>query len=398
MVNLSRDVFTLSAGQALTSTVVSLLTSVSSLSGAYLAPFPSLSTVPVTATVLGALLMIYPASTIMGRLGRRGGFVFKAIVGTVGGTICFLALLFGSFTVLVVGTFTLGVFSAFGQYYRFAALDAARSSEQRGSAIAIVTAGGVVGGIAGPFLAAHFSGLLPSVPYAGAFIALSATCVVLAASQMLLSASLGRNDKPAARASTASHGFTLSADFMRASAVCAVGFSVMTLTMNATPLSLKMCGFNVHDSSIVLQTHFLLMYLPSLFNPFIIKFVGFRGLSAIGVLMSALGCTFALVTDQTLFMYAIELGLSGLAWNFMFNGGTLLLADTYPAAHKNRAQGINSLLVYSANIAASLLAGVLLSYFSWQFLNAVCFPVLLVAALCLLPKKSEKQPILRSAQ
>lgn len=70
----SRDVVILAAGQALTSTVVSLLTSVSSLSGSYLAPAPALSTVPVTATVLGTLLMIYPASTLMGRLGRRGGF------------------------------------------------------------------------------------------------------------------------------------------------------------------------------------------------------------------------------------------------------------------------------------------------------------------------------------
>ena len=62
----SRDVIILSVGQALTSTVVSLLTSVSSLSGAYLAPSRSLATVPVTATVLGTLLMIYPASTLMG--------------------------------------------------------------------------------------------------------------------------------------------------------------------------------------------------------------------------------------------------------------------------------------------------------------------------------------------
>ena len=54
----SRDVVVLAVGQALTSTVVSLLTSVSSLSGAYLAPSPSLSTVPVTATVLGTLLII----------------------------------------------------------------------------------------------------------------------------------------------------------------------------------------------------------------------------------------------------------------------------------------------------------------------------------------------------
>src|SRR5690348_2805152 len=93
----SRDILILAIGQALTSTVVSLLTSVSSLSGAFLAPLPSLSTVPVTATVLGTLSMIYPASALMGRLGRRSGFLFKAAVGVVGGAICAVGLLWTSF-------------------------------------------------------------------------------------------------------------------------------------------------------------------------------------------------------------------------------------------------------------------------------------------------------------
>src|ERR1700751_3551345 len=95
----SRDIVVLAVGQALTGTVMSLLTSVSSLSGAYLAPSPSLSTLPVTATVLGALLMIYPASELMGRLGRRGGFMFKAGVGVLGGAVSFVGLAIANFAV-----------------------------------------------------------------------------------------------------------------------------------------------------------------------------------------------------------------------------------------------------------------------------------------------------------
>src|ERR1700761_3236569 len=108
----SRDIVVLAIGQALTSTVVSLLTSVSSLSGAYLAPTPALSTVPVTASVLGTLIMIYPASALMGRLGRRGGFMFKAGIGILGGVVCALALVAASFLLLIAGTFLLGLFSA----------------------------------------------------------------------------------------------------------------------------------------------------------------------------------------------------------------------------------------------------------------------------------------------
>ncbi|MGB6173231.1 MAG: MFS transporter, partial [Xanthobacteraceae bacterium] len=333
----SRDVIILSVGQALTSTVVSLLTSVSSLSGAYLAPAPSLATVPVTATVLGTLLMIYPASTLMGRLGRRGGFMFKAGVGVLGGAICAAALLIASFALLIAGAFVLGIFSAFGQYYRFAAIDAAaRDPRARTTAVAIVTGGGVVGGIAGPFFGGNLANLVAAAPYVSAFAVLSVVCICLAASQILLSGDLGR-DTAGTPAASLAPAFAFNAGFAKASIICAAGFAVMTLTMNAAPLSLQLCGYSLPVSSTVLQVHFALMYLPSFFNPALVARVGFRGLVALGVIASGVGCFLTLLPDQTLPVYMVELGLSGIGWNFLFNGGTLLLADTYPASGKTRA-------------------------------------------------------------
>jgi MFS family permease len=377
----SRDVLVLAAGQALTSTVVSLLTSVSSLSGAYLAPERALSTLPVTASVLGTLIMIYPASALMGRLGRRGGFMFKAGVGVVGGAVCTLALVAASFALLIAGTFLLGIFSAFGQYYRFAAIDAARSAQERISAVAVVTGGGVVGGVAGPFLGGHF-GAATSVPYVGAFLVLILVCLCLAASQSLLSAELGRDAGGRATAA-ATPGFTLNASFIKASAICATGFAVMTLTMNAAPLSMQLCGYSLPLSSTVLQVHFALMYLPSLFNPVLVSRIGLRGLVALGVTASGVGCLLTALPEQTLGIYVLELGLSGLGWNFIFNGGTLLLADTYPASRKTMAQGLNSLFVYSANLAASFSAGALFAVYGWPVVNLVCVPLLVITLLAL---------------
>ncbi len=371
----SRDIVVLATGQALTSTVVSLLTSVSSLSGAYLAPAPSLSTMPVTATVLGTLAMIYPASTLMGRLGRRGGFMFKAGVGVVGGAICALGLLIGSFAVLVTGAFLLGVFSAFGQYYRFAAIDAARSPQQRASAVAIVTGAGVAGGIAGPFLGGQFGDALAAVPYVGAFAALSVVCIGLAASQVLLSADLGR-DAAAADGHAAGAEFTFNGGFAKATVICAIGFAVMTLTMNAAPLSIHDCGYSLPQSAMVLQAHFALMYLPSLFNPALVAMIGLRGLVAAGVAASAVGCVLTACVEQTLGAYVLELGLSGIGWNFIFNGGTLLLANTYPPSGKTRAQGLNSLFVYGANLLASFAAGALMAAYGWQTVNLASLPLL----------------------
>ncbi len=382
----SRDVVVLAAGQALTSTVTSLLTAVSSLSGALLAPTPALATVPVTATVLGTLAMIYPASGLMRRLGRRGGFMLKAGIGIAGGVVCFTGLFAASFVVLVAGTFLLGLFSAFGQYYRFAAIDAARAPEDRATAVALVTGAGVVGGISGPFLAGRFADAA-AVPYAGAFTALIGICVLLAASQIFLSADLGRDSGPASAASAPTASSGLGVDFVKASIICAVGFAVMTLTMNAAPLSLAHAGHHVHTSAMVLQVHFALMYLPSLFNPIVLRWTNLRGLILAGIAASTVGCLLTLM-PQTLALYMIELGLSGIGWNFIFNGGTLLLAETYPLALRVRAQGINSLIVYGANLAASFSAGALMAFYGWTVVNLACLPLLALALVALRPRRA----------
>ena len=336
----------------------------------------------MTATVLGTLLMIYPASALMGRLGRRGGFVFKAGIGAVGGAVCLLALMAGSFTLLIAGTFLLGLFSAFGQYYRFAAIDAAKTPHERISAVAVVTGAGVVGGVAGPLLASHAADVVGAVPYAGAFMALALVCVCLAGSQVFLSADLGR-DAAGVDTTASAPPFALNAEFLKASAICAVGFAVMTLTMNAAPLSLHACGFSLTASATVLQVHFALMYLPSLFNPQLVSRMGLRGLVVCGVVASGMGCLLTALTEQTLGLYILELGLSGVGWNFIFNGGTLLLASTYPPASKTRAQGLNSLFVYGANLLASFSAGALMASFGWPAVNLVCLPLLIVAVLAL---------------
>ena len=90
---------------------------------------------------------------------------------------------------------------------------------------------------------------------------------------------------------------------------------------------------------------------------------------ALGAVASGVGCVLTVLTEQTLPLYIVELGLSGIGWNFLFNGGTLLLASTYPAARKTRAQGLNSLFVYSANLLASFSAGALMASYGWPVVN-----------------------------
>jgi MFS family permease len=389
MIKPSRDMWLLAIGQALSGTVVSLLTAVSSLSGAMLAPYEGLSTVPVSATVCGTLLMIYPASTIMGRLGRRIGFFLKAVIGIAGGLVSTAALFLHSFAILVLGTFLLGAFSAFSQYYRFAAIDAVKSADQRTQAVAMITGAGIVGGVLGPYLASRFDGTF-GTPFVGSFIALTIVCIAIAISQIFLSADLGRDAISSTPSSPASR-FNPSSEFIAASIICAIGFAAMTLTMNAAPLALARdpgCG---GATTPILQAHFIAMYLPSLFNTTLVRVTGLRGLIAGGLMALLLMALSAQFLEATPSLYFIQLVLSGLGWNFVFNGGTLLVASTYSNDQKTKAQGVNSLIVYGANVLASLAAGILVAQYDWQVVNLACFPMILAGALFLFRLPQEKK-------
>lgn len=384
MRNIPSNMLILALGQALTSTAISLLTLVSSLAGSYLAPLKSLSTLPVSATVIGAMLMIYPASIIMGKLGRKNGFMLKAAIGVVGGIAGYYALVQHSFYILILGAFILGIFSSFGQYYRFAAIEVAKNQDDKHLALSIVTGAGVIGGILGPMLGGEFAQIIPNAPFAGAFIVLSVICVVLAISQCGLSSDLGKVE-------IAQHEkndiVKLNQTFFLVSLICAIGFFVMTLVMNAAPLALHHSGFSLQDIALVLQIHFVLMYFPSFFNPLVIRHFGVDGLILLGIAAGIVAALFSFVPMQTQFLYMLELGLAGIAWNFIFNGGTLLLVNTYPAKLKTKAQGINSLIVYSGNVCASFGSGVLITQYSWKLVNALGLLLLIIALYLILIKK-----------
>ena len=104
--------------------------------------------------MIGAALAAFPASLLMRRAGRRRGFFTGVAFGLVGALVAALAIVTGRFWLLCLGTLLSGVYNAFGQYYRFAAADAAPPAG-RARAISYVLAGGLLGGVLGPEISKH---------------------------------------------------------------------------------------------------------------------------------------------------------------------------------------------------------------------------------------------------
>jgi MFS family permease len=165
-----RNVGLLAACQALLLTNNATLIAINGLAGLALAPRAALATLPVTGWVVGAALATMPASLHMRRVGRRAGLTAGTLWGVAGALICAGAVWAQSFWLLCFGTLVFGVFNAYGQYYRFAAADVA-SADFKSTAVSLVLAGGLIGGILGP-TTSRFTVDLLEPRFMGAYLAL----------------------------------------------------------------------------------------------------------------------------------------------------------------------------------------------------------------------------------
>lgn len=408
---IEKDVWLLATGQALTSTVTALLVSISSLAGASLAPSPLVNTLPVTATTFGTLLMIYFASSLMATYGRRTGFLIKATLGMLGSLIAFGALIIHSFVLFVAGTFVIGLFIAFGQYYRFAAMEVANLTHgSPAHSLSLVTGAGVVGGILGPWLASHSASEFSSAPYAGAFGVIFVLCVSLLVSQQCLSPQLGRisakysaQPEEKAESQTSSTGMqqstnavphrnrTLDISFWMITLAGAASGGAMTLIMTATPLAMQSQHITLGTISLAMQIHFALMYLPSFIFPMLTHRLRIKGCIGLGILFGFTGGVLPLCFSTSSHIQIIELGLAGAGWSLISNGSTLLLSRK-AGGDVSFWQGINTTAIYLAGLITSLLAGVLLGA---GVIAAICISAILIWCMALpslwLPEKTGNQ-------
>ena len=151
--------------------------------------------------------------------------------------------------------------------------------------------------------------------------------------------------------------------------------------MTATQISMyKMHGFTLGSTSIVIQSHIIGMFLPSLITGRLIKKFGHSTIIYSGAMIYLI-CIFLSFYDQTFINYLIALVLLGIGWNFLFIGGTSLLVLCYQENEKFKVQGFNDVLVFSIQSIASLTAGYSILKFSWNEINLACIPLVLLIIL-----------------
>jgi MFS family permease len=375
-----KNVTVLAALQALLFTNNSTAIALNGLAGYALAANKSLATLPVTGWVVGAALTTFFASLLMKRIGRKGGFTIGALIGIVGAAICCLALYRGNFWLFVAGTTVFGVYNAFGQYYRFAAADAA-VGDFKAKAISYVLAGGLVGGIVGPTISKYTKDALP-VAFLGAYLTLIAFLVVVLFVIRLL-------DIPPPRAAEArARGRPLAAIMAQPAFVVAVlcaafGYGVMNLLMTATPLAMGICGHPYSAAATVISWHVIGMFAPSFFTGALIKRFGVLQIMLWGVVLNAATVAIALSGIEVAHFW-LALFILGVGWNFLYIGGTALLTETYRPAEKAKAQGANDMLIFLVMATSSFASGMLLEANGWAMLNYLALPFVAIMGIAVL--------------
>jgi MFS family permease len=369
-----RNIVVLAACQALLLANTSALVALSGLAGYALAADKSLATLPVTGWVVGGALTTMLASHLMQRIGRRGGFTIGACIGIAGALLCAAALALGSFWLFCFGSMVFGAYNAFGQYYRFAAADAA-SPQFRARAISYVLAGGLIGGVIGPTTSRYTAHLLPTT-YLAAYLALIGFIVAVLALLRLL------DIPPPAGPAVAEPARPLSAiaaqpAFLVAVLAAALGYGVMNLLMTATPLAMGMCGHPYGAATSVISAHVIGMFAPSFVTGDLIRRFGVLAVMLCGVAINLVCIGIALAgVDVANFWWSLL--LLGIGWNFLFIGATTLLTETYRAAEKAKAQGVNDLAIFVTMAVSSLASGMILQRNGWQTLNYAAVPVVLL--------------------
>ena len=381
---MNRNLFLLVLSQVFSFTAATVTVFISGIIGSQLSPIKTLSTLPPSIYVVGTAAATIIAAKIMSLIGRRLGFIFASVVGSISCLIGAYAIMVENFYIFCFAKFILGATMAFTHQYRFAAAESVEK-EKAPKAISSLLLAGIVAAFLGISLSNYTKSFVNDYLYVGSYLTLAILTMIpsflLFFFKDIREVSLDSNENIKSRNYLE---FLSDPKFLQAITSAAFAYAVMSFLMTATPISMHIVhNLSLEKTGIVLQFHVLAMFLPSLVTGNLIKKFGYSNMMYLGVVFYILTILLSFF-EPSFLNYFISLIFLGIGWNFLFISGTSLLVTTYKPDEKFKAQGFNDLLVFSSMALASLLAGILISIVSWKTVNLFCIPFLILIILSII--------------
>jgi len=283
------------------------------LAGLMLAPSTALATLPASLSTLAGLFAAAPFSLLMGKYGRKVGFVVGGGIAIVGALVGVWALMSGSFVLLCLGHLALGAALACYQFFRFAAAEVVSAAWQP-VAISLILTSGLIAAIVGPQVFILAKDILAPVPLAGAYGALAVLSVI-----GLIPLALTTLPPPAPSApQTMRQRFAALSVLKRKPIRLAVGLGalsqgIMVFLMVPTPLAMIGCGFSEALAGDVIRWHVVAMFAPSFFTGFLIQMLSNAVAAEERALVQGANDT-VIALVSTLFAFGAGAIIAGFGW------------------------------------------------------------------------------------
>lgn len=373
MFNLPKNVWILTACQSLFMSLSVFMVFVAGIIGSGLSPIKSLSTLPVATIVVGTAISVIPVIKLMSIFGRKKVFLSVCIYTILIIGLSILSIIYELFFLFSFSSLCLGASVATMMQFRFAAIESV-DPEKRPLATAVVILGGLISAFIGTEIATLGKNYFET-DFVGSFTIL-AFLFVIAFILMSFFKPAVKFKEQTSQSKRSLFDIIKQGSFLVAVSAATTGYVVMSFIMTATPVSMHvMDGFSLHQTKVVLQSHVIAMFLPSLFTAFLLKYLGLTKIMLLGVVLFFTSI-FIAFSSHALSYYWWSLVLLGLGWNFLFIGGTNLLPKSYNENEKFQVQTINDFLIFGLQALAALSAGWFVFNFGWEVVLISTIPLL----------------------
>jgi len=376
---MNKNLFVLTLSQIFSFTAAPVTVFLSGIIGSQISPIKSLSTLPMSISVVGIAIGAVIASKVMSITGRKTGFIIASVGNSIVSICAAYSIFIQNFSLFCFVNFFLGVGMAFTHQYRFAAAESV-DKDKVPKAISIILLGGIVSAVIGPGLANYAKDIVSNHLYVGSYLSLAV--LTFLPSIFFLFYKNTKKIEINIKYSGRNYLELISQPrYLQAIVASAFGYAIMTFLMTATPLSMHvMEGMSLSKTSVVIQIHVAAMFLPSLITGNLVKKFGHSKIMYAGIFLYSI-TVIASFFDQSFLNYMFALIFLGFGWNFLFISGTSLLVLTYKEEEKFRAQGLNDFIVYSVHAMGSLSAGILIVLTNWKMMNIICIPLMIIIVL-----------------
>lgn len=365
---------------ALTLATSTLLTTVGPLSAKELGASSTMCTMTVGIFLIGAAISSVPSGYLFRKYGRYKVFTMGCTSQIIGSFLCFLAMYTSTKFLIYIGCFLVGLAQGLGQFYRFSAVEITPDN-MKTRAVTYVLSGGIIAAFLGPSSATLTKNLF-SAEYAGSYfisiifglINQFVLFMVNFPSTKSLSAQDelddNKSDSPKVISSLEKPRRTTfqivsQPLFILSCTIATLAHTIMVIIMSNVTLIMEDEDFSFFYCSLVLELHFFAMFSPGFLTGKLIEKMGSFLVALLGGVLFAVS-SFFLLYDDNLYNYLIGMLLVGVAWNFSFSAGTVMLTSCYEPQEATDVQAVNDFVLFSIAGLLSVISGYIYESLGWD--------------------------------